>query len=752
MRFETYEIAIESNGTITISSIQQRLRMRGREWKLAHVLPQIDGSPIEYLGFTVRESTDDALHVDYDTPNGLVNLDVRKLDPVTASWKMKIGQFPHGASWRHTGPFSAHSIHGFDTAYHSGRFGWEPAGIHTLGGTAAWHSDYVLGLLADAWLVLGFVTHRNSFTRFEYAAGLTPHSPSPSLERGRGGEGKAPLDRLTACCECEGVHVKDSMRAIAAEEMIITQGRTLDDALSHWADITASRMGARVRPLRSHASDCVIAYDSWYQDYQYGSHARCISALKSLKSERRELPFTHFIIGMGYHANLGDWLDPNPAYGPPVTETIAAIKDAGLKPGIWFAPFMVGNRSKLNAAHPDWLARRHNGLPYDVCSSYGEPRLWFGNEEIYAADPTNPEFINHVGHCARVFREEWGVDLLKLDFCHYACMPDSVFGSEAIGEAAPAMTHAQAYRLAMRAIRDAFGDGFILASSAPLCTSIGLVDGCRVNGEVGPEWVNWYNSTRSMRAALLRAFMHRRFWLNDGGPVTARDFFSHLDPNEARTRGLVQSVTGAVFTTGDDVGRLSANEFSHRDRHELLRFLLPIHGTASVASDLGPQQWTVLLKSTVIGEQAFSMLAIVNLGEDESTVELDLRAHGLTGSSYHVFDLWRQTYLGRKHGVLKAVVPVHGSVLYSVSEACGEAAEVVCAADHVTGAESIGAITCDESSIEIVPLRTPCRAIIFAPDGIDAPEGVFVRDLGDGAFEATIEEKTRFGIRMPARA
>ena len=695
MKLDTYEIAVENDGSLTLSGENRRKNGQARRWKIARTLPQLDGEAIEPVRFEVHTRTDDEIAIDYDTHRGTVHLTIQRLDGRTCLWKMTVRGFPDGMTWQQASPFWSSSLHGFDAAYRSGRYGWEQAEIHPLGGSAIWKSDSLLGLSAGHWLLIGFVTHTNCFTHFDYAAD------------------NAPLDWVRAACEWENAGTRQPASQLATEEMVIIENPYLEGALARWADITAGKMNARVRP------ENVIAFDSWYRDFDHGTHQRCIDVLLAMAGERDLLPFTHFIIGMGWHANLGDWLDPNPAYGAPVVQTIAEIRRAGLKPGLWFAPFMIGNRSSVFAAHPDWVARKADGLPHAVCSSYGEPRLWFGNEEIYAADPTDPGFLDYIGRCVRTFREEWGVDLLRLDFCHYGCLQDSIYGRAGI-------THAQAYRRALNVIREAFGEGFILACSAPLNASVGLIDGCRVNAETGPEWRGWYDSASAMSDALARAHLHRRFWLNDAGAAVVRDYFSRLDPDEVRSRGLLQSVTAGVFSTGDDLRLLSP------DRRDLLRFLMPIQGSPCEIIEHDLHQVAVLRKTTLIGSQAFVMLAAVNLTDDERAVEIDLVRHGLT-RTYHVFDLWEQVYAGRLRGTVRTVLTAHGSALFALTESMGAAAEVVCSSSHVTGAEDIDAIVYTDDSIQITPRRAECRAVIFAAEGIDAPDGLTLRDCGRGA-------------------
>lgn len=56
----------------------------------------------------------------------------------------------------------------------------------------------------------------------------------------------------------------------------------------------------------------------------------------------------------GHQAAPGDWLERSPRFGP-LDRLAGRIRAAGRVPGIWTAPFVVGERSRLADEHPDWL-------------------------------------------------------------------------------------------------------------------------------------------------------------------------------------------------------------------------------------------------------------------------------------------------------------------------------------------------------------------------------------------------------------
>src|SRR5439155_841904 len=103
----------------------------------------------------------------------------------------------------------------------------------------------------------------------------------------------------------------------------------------------------------------------------------------------------------------------------------------------------------------------------------------------------------------RVVRE-WGYDYLRVDRLRWATLGTAHYGG---------LTHAEAYRAGLGAVRDGLGtEAFLLASEAPLQHAVGLVNGMRIGPDVD---VSWSGIQSPARAAGLRSFYHRSTWLND---------------------------------------------------------------------------------------------------------------------------------------------------------------------------------------------------------------------------------------------
>jgi alpha-galactosidase len=149
-------------------------------------------------------------------------------------------------------------------------------------------------------------------------------------------------------------------------------------------------------------------------------------------------------------------------------EALAArIRDAGFVPGLWLAPLLAVPSSRLHREHPEWLLRDGKGKPVPAGFNWGEP--------LHALDDARPEVLAWLASLMRKVRA-WGFSYAKLDFLYAGALP---------GVRGNGMPREAAYRNALRVMREALGDAYLLACGAPIVPSVGLCDALRVGPDVG---------------------------------------------------------------------------------------------------------------------------------------------------------------------------------------------------------------------------------------------------------------------------
>lgn len=320
------------------------------------------------------------------------------------------------------------------------------------------------------------------------------------------------------------------------------------ELLDGWARRAGRAGGARV------GAPFQLGWCSWYHYF----HDISEDALRHNLSRTGDWPFEVFQLDDGYQADIGDWLTTNDRFSSPLDRIAADIAAAGVTPGIWLAPFLVGPTSQVATEHPDWIARHVSGRPLVgmVNEGWGGPAL--------TLDTTIPEVLDHVESTSRALVAA-GFPYLKLDFT-YAPSLDGEFAD-------PTRTPAERVRAGMEAVRRGAGDAtFLLGCGLPLGVGVGVVDGMRIGADVAPWWDvqpdQWnppgYSEVEpATRNAWVntrtRSFMHRTLWLNDPDCVMLRTTETRLTPDQVRAWALAVGDSGGMVLASDDLALLDAD-------------------------------------------------------------------------------------------------------------------------------------------------------------------------------------------------
>lgn len=353
----------------------------------------------------------------------------------------------------------------------------------------------------------------------------------------------------------------------ASERLALIESEGIEPALKAWARLAAQES---VLSPRLSASP-ITGWCSWYNLYSYISEEIILDHLRAAKEvvRRDHLPMHVFQIDDGFTPEMGDWLEVKPQFPRGMKFIMDEIRAAGFVPGLWIAPYLVGNRSKLYRQHPDWvLHERKTGRPLAIMKMYGEYRWHKRSEEYYCLDASHPEAFDYIRQVLRVWRREWGCEYFKTDFMFYG----GHFSPEEVVYHTPGMTRIEIWRRMAEMIREEIGeDGIWLGCGCPLWATIGLVDGIRIGGDVGVSWSGGLSAESLLRDQTTRNFANHILWQIDPDCILLRDDYHYLSDMEVRSLALFAGMSGGVTITSDKLDELSA------ERLRLWRLILPTH-------------------------------------------------------------------------------------------------------------------------------------------------------------------------------
>ena len=559
------------------------------------------------------------------------------------------------------------AVGGMKRYYQSGYHSWDgssyvqPAGLETF--TAPQLSlerSYAVTQFipndGQAALVAGFDRHDRFQQTFSFGTRRSP----PDLSIATWWDRK-PVDPVTGA---------------VSEKLWLLQDPSNEEGLRHWARIVsaASPIAPRVN------NPPLIGWDSWYNLYDFINEGLIRDSLASVSAgaTQQNLPMRTFLIDAGFTPELGDWLNTNYAFPNGMPPLMSAIQQAGFTPGLWIAPLLVGNRSQLYSAHPDWILQDAvSGGPKIWAAFYGEQRfLNMRSEEYYVLDTTVPAALDYLRTVFRTWRKDWGAQVFKVDFSYLG----TDWGPDVVQRHNPGLTRIETWRQFAELVRQEIGDDAIwVASGQPLWASVGLADTIRISGDVGVVWSGAAASALPLLHDLpVRNFANHILWQIDPDAVLLRQQFEFLSDGEVRSLALLAGMSGGAMVTSDNLGELSG------DRLALWKMLLSQNWQTCSYPRLGQDDIVYAPFQAADGTTvpvAFSdpmivqvralaaggwMAHILNTGSDPVTRTYALGDLGIAGSQY----VWDYAQAAASNSPLSQVtvsIASHGDALLYLS-------------------------------------------------------------------------------------
>lgn len=363
----------------------------------------------------------------------------------------------------------------------------------------------------DSYRLIASLDERPGYTIFRYDAN----------------RGELSIER-----DCEGVRCGGDFHAF---DLFYAEGGE-NEVFDAWFDA----LGIRPRTEQK-----IAGYSSWYNRYQDISEQTILDDLAGC-AELLE-PGDLFQIDDGWEPFVGDWLEPDQKKFPSgMKAAVDAIHEKGFAAGLWLAPFVAQEGSMLLREHPDWFLL-HEGKKWSDGSNWGG---------FYSLDIDKPAVLDYLERTFRRVFDEWGFDLVKLDFL-YGAAP---FGTE---------TESRGGRMirAMELLRSWCGDKKILGCGVPVMPAFGLVDYCRVSCDVSLDWDDKPHmrlihrervSTRqAIGNSVFRRQLNGRAYWSDPDVFFLREENVKLSKKQKDMLAALDAVIGGVFLHSDDMSKWS---------------------------------------------------------------------------------------------------------------------------------------------------------------------------------------------------
>lgn len=345
-------------------------------------------------------------------------------------------------------------------------------------------------------------------------------------------------------------------------------------------------------------------------------------------------------VDASYFPHIGDWLEPSANFPNTFKEAAEAMITTGYTPGLWIAPLMAGNRSKVVRENPEWLLKDAEGKPMSRWLRYLGDREWgLPDEEIMVLDSSHPGAMDYLREVFRTFRA-WGIRLYKTDFMDWG-----LYDSTQVQRHTPGKTGQQYMREVMAMIREEIGeDSYWLGCILPFNAALGFCDGMRIGNDVPALWSK-VSAGNMVQEALCDQYFNNIWWQNDPDVLYLRHYHTFLSDAEVYALALLSAMTGGALTTSDMPHLLT------EERLKLWKFIEPsaTHFTGQVpawaeqvAVDAGQRDLKILTRT---GERGHITALFFNGSESKLTEMVSLSQ--VTGRDERFF-AFRWNHLGNE--------------------------------------------------------------------------------------------------------
>lgn len=436
---------------------------------------------------------------------------------------------------------------------------------------------------------------------------------------------------LSAACELEGAAVAPGA-GVETETLYLGLAEDVRTGLVDFAQLQARQMRVKLKPVPR-------GWCTWYAYRKEGITEAIVEAHAAFIAERRDrLPFDIVQVDDGYETAYGDWLTCNDRFPGGLGALAAGIRNHGLTPGLWVAPFVAQASSALFKAHPEWMVQDDTGKPLAWEIEWAEPK-----EPWYALDGSHPEARRWLRDTFAALRA-FGFGYFKLDF---------LFLGLVAGHRAGPGNRVEAYRAGLEAIREGAGDAYLLGSTGPYPPSVGLLDGMRVSHDIHPGGDLWTAFAEAMRETHQRSFAHRALWNADHDVLLVRDIESS-GSDVARAIATSVGLSGGALFAGDPLTDLP------EDRLELLaQALAGRHEAPAMPMDLFDRDAPRIL-ALPAGRGKYRV-GVFNDTTVARSAAIDLEMFGLARARVSVVQGGQPRVLGTyRKRVLTPPVPAHG--------------------------------------------------------------------------------------------
>jgi hypothetical protein len=519
---------------------------------------------------------------------------------------------------------------------------------------------------------------------------------------------------------------------INSDKIAIIIGDDPYKVLEQYADLMSGE-------IKKPATSAVNGWCNWFYTMDKFTEDEILKNASFAARVLKPYGLEYIQIDEGYQTLHGEW-QGNERFPHGLKWLCDSIKSMGLKPGIWIAPFVISEGTKVYREHPEWLVKGPDGKPKRIGPWPSDTTAWYRNEspKRYCLDVTHPEAERWLRNLFDTIVNDWGFEMIKIDFVAWTLFSADQFYN-------PHVTPAQAYTKAIKILRETAGDKCHINDCGPGNVSAGLINSMRIEydqnyGFSSNAWGQYFSGNSSSSGASgKRYFYNNKLWTNDIDHVCI-DLLSNTNAEAAAT---LIGLSGGNTISGDRLMNLGNTKL------EVLQKIYPStieNGKPVDLFDRDPQ--TVFSCRIKRPFGTWDVIALFNPDRDHSvarTIPLD-RLWLEPAKKYLCFDFWNQRFAGEITERLTDTINPGSVSLYSLREK-KDHPQILGTNRHVKmGAVEIEDERFDKQSatlhvVSTGPEGSMHSVFIYIPDGFNwSPENGSIYSVYDNFTVRKVEE------------
>lgn len=305
----------------------------------------------------------------------------------------------------------------------------------------------------------------------------------------------------------------------------------------------------------------------WCTWYPYGTNINSKKIIKNLNwiSNYKNIPLEYLLIDDGW-TTWGDWKKPDKIKFPEgLFGLFNKIKSKKIKPGIWIAPFLVDEKSKILTKNPDWIIKP-DGKPFNPTQLHSLAR--FTPIKKCLLDLKNPKVKKYVYESIDYLLKKLKADLLKIDFIYAVYFDKRLSKPEADKIVSDFLDY----------IKKKYPNVYTIASGCPFEVAVDKIDSIRTGpdtlidpffGFKVPAFFRNFFITNKVIPAINSRLSFKNFWNIDPDAFVCSKTLKIKDEVVTKLSNAIKQSGGNIFL-GDDLTKLKDTEVN--------KFILPLFG------------------------------------------------------------------------------------------------------------------------------------------------------------------------------